>query len=228
MSGGWIQCGCLLALVVVSVARGASSTQPAAAMVAERAGETSSRDAYADVPLRADGGRSGRQTSVAPQPPPSSGLEYSRVLAALGVVVGLIFLLRWMARGFLGLPRRGSSRAVRVLGRTMIAPRQQVMLLQVGRRVVVVGDSAGRMQPLAEISDADEVAALVGQMGEERPEPRAFGNLFTRSRRTYEIEEPTPAPLQDADETETVNSAREEISGLMQKVRLLSSQFKGT
>src|SRR5205807_5266705 len=135
----------------------------------------------------------------------------------------------WAGRGMLGLPgRRGSSRAVRVLGRTVVSPRQQVMLLQVGRRIVVVGDSAGRMQPLAEIIDADEVAALVGQMGEERPEPRKFGNLFSRSRRTYEIEEPAAPPLRDAEDTETVNSAREEISGLMQKVRLLSSQFKGS
>ncbi len=52
---------------------------------------------------------------------------------------------------------------MRLLSRTVLSPKQQVLLLQVGRRVIVVGDGgAAGMRPLCEITDPDEVAALVG------------------------------------------------------------------
>ena len=95
---------------------------------------------------------------------PAAGLSTSRLILALAVVLGLIFGLRYLARR--AFPQAAGGRptgAVRVLGRTSVAPRQQVMLLQVGRRVLVVGDSGGAMRSLAEISDPDEVASLIGQ-----------------------------------------------------------------
>ena len=66
-----------------------------------------------------------------------------------------------------------------------MSPKQQVLLLQVGRRVVVIGDGGGAgMRPLCEITDPDEVAALVGDLksADAAIAPaRSFGTLFKRA-----------------------------------------------
>lgn len=168
-------------------------------------------------------------------PTQPQALDYPRVLAALGIVIGLIFVMRWFGRLFFpAATGRGKSRAVEVLSRSPLSPKQQVMLLRVGQRLLVVGDSGSQMNPLCEITDPDEVAALVGQLRDEKMQipKRAFGTLFGRSRQAFEAEEPAPNAghneLREPEENDApVASAREELSGLRDRVRLLAEQFKG-
>lgn len=168
-------------------------------------------------------------------PSKPQSLDYPRVLAALGIVIGLIFVLRWFGRFFFpATGGRGKSRAVEVISRSPLSPKQQVMLLRVGRRLIVVGDSGSQMNPLCEITDPDEVAALVGQLqGERSSTPaRAFGSMFGRSRQVFEAEDdgrPPPSEgLREPEEQDPpVATAREELSGLRERVRLLAEQFKG-
>jgi flagellar biogenesis protein FliO len=103
------------------------------------------------------------------------------------VVLGLIFFLKWGSRRLFALPAAGrSSRTVQVLTRSVLAPRQQVMLLQVGRRVLVVADSGSQMSNLCEITDPDEVAALLGQIRSEKESAaNAFGSLLGRVRKGF-------------------------------------------
>ena len=163
------------------------------------------------------------------------GLDYARGLAALGIVLGLIFVLRWFGRRiFPATTGRSRNRAVEVISRSPLSPKQQVMLLRVGQRLIVVGDSGSQMSPLCQITDPDEVAALVGQLRDENlPMPkRAFGSLFGRSRKAFDSEEPARAvasdELREPDEDQPpVATAREELSGLRERVRLLAEQFKG-
>ena len=163
-----------------------------------------------------------------------SGMDYPRVLGALAIVIGLIFVLRWVGRSvFPAVSGKGASRAIEVLSRSPLSPKQQVLLLRVGRRLVVVGDTGGQMNPLCEISDPDEVAALVGQIRDEKSTALmggAFGTMFRRSRKGFEdaevSNEPPAPPLQDDEEFAPVTSARQELSGLRERVRLLSEQFK--
>lgn len=161
-------------------------------------------------------------------------MDYSRVLGALALVLGLIFLMRWGSRFFFpSTAGRRATRAIEVIARAPLSPRQQVMLIRVGRRLIVVGDSGSQMNALCELSDSDEVAALVGQLQDEKltPSTNAFGGMFGSSRRTFQSDDPTPAsaPLIDEpDQTQTVASARDEINGLRDRVRLLAQQFKGT
>lgn len=175
-------------------------------------------------------------------PAPSQGLEFARIATALGIVIGLILVMRWLAKRFFVTPgRNGASRVVQVLSRTPLAPKQQLLMIQVGRRIVVAADSGGQMNSLCEITDPDEVASLVGQMLEERGagSPKSFGSLFSKMRRGFDDE---PAPEEpaftgrgdreaggaEADEAEdpALSSTRSELRGLMDKVRLLSRQFK--
>ena len=123
----------------------------------------------------------------------------------------------------------------------MISPKQQLLVVQVGRRLVVVGDSGQQMNPLCEITDPDEMAALIGQIHEEKRESPAgaFGAIFGRAGSAFEKENGEPQrPVDVAEEADDsadsstgpshVQGARDELSGLMDKVRVMSRQFRRT
>jgi flagellar biogenesis protein FliO len=163
--------------------------------------------------------------------PVAPSMDYGRVLGALGVVIALIFLLRWAAKFFFpSVAGRSPSHIVEVLARSMLTPKQHVVLIRVGRRLIVVGDSGAQMNTLCEIADPDEVASLVGQLRDEKISAASgFGSLFGRfSRRFDASEEPDTPPLRDAEDppADSEASARSELDGLRDRVRLLAEQFK--
>jgi flagellar biogenesis protein FliO len=170
----------------------------------------------------------------------SQGLELPRIAGALAIVIGLIFALQWGGRKLFRNGAVGrSTRAVQVLARAPLAPRQHVVLLRVGRRIIVVGDSGSQMNALCEITDADEIAALLGQLQDEKSmlPTRAFGALFSRAKQDMEdhqedpagddaaSEMPDPSTAETADDA-SISDTREEITGLMAKIRLLSTHFR--
>ena len=230
----------------------APTTAPARpAVVAAAAGES---------PVSLKRGGSGATAVPTSQPasasarlaPPQVGL--TRVFSALAIVIALILVLRWIYRRLSsGIGGHRPSQAVRVLGRNVISPRQQVLVLQVGRRVVVVGDSGQQMNPLCEITDAAEVAELVAQLRVERAEPlaRKFSTLFGRADAKYdappppmfrpgalagdesdggdegeEPEYPRALPPGAGEDANVVAATREELDGLIDRVRGLSNQFR--
>jgi flagellar biogenesis protein FliO len=154
----------------------------------------------------------------------SNPLDISRVLLALGIVLGAIFLLRWFGQRVL-LKNGGlrGNKAIHVVSRSMLSPKQQVLMLRVGKRLIVVGDSGGQMSTLCEISDPDEVAGLLGESIKEPAEGRkSFGAMFKRAEEPFE-ESPEPPEPVGLDEATT----RQEINGLLSKVQLMRKQFKG-
>jgi flagellar biogenesis protein FliO len=162
---------------------------------------------------------------------PASGMDTFRVLAALAMVIVVIFLLRWIAQQFFGMPTaKKSSRAVQVLSRSMISPKQQVLLVQVGRRVIVVGDNSGQMSPLAQITDADEIAELVGQLREDKTtaSAKSFGNIFGRAQTKFE--EPDEREDKREERPDDLDPAlattHAELSGLMDKVRSVAQGMR--
>jgi flagellar biogenesis protein FliO len=199
--------------------------------------------------------RAGAKTST----PGTGGFDVRRLLISLGVVVALILLMRFGLKRMFGVaaaPR--SSRAVQVLTRSPLSPRHQLMVLRVGRRLLVVaeGGGSGQMNTLSEITDPDEVAALLGQLQDDQGERAAkFGSVFGKMRRPYETdvdggddeEETGPRPVSEsvdpfdpgdgngsrgdraaaAAADPAVTTTRQEVLGLMDKVRILSRQFKG-
>src|SRR5881394_2838588 len=120
-----------------------------------------------------------------------------RVVGALGVVIGSILIVRWASRKFFGLQAGGiGSGPVQVLSRMAIAPRQQLMLIQVGRRIVLVGNCGTSMNPLCEISDADEVAALAGELQQKKrtSATSAFLSIFGKAGAKFEAEQQEASP----------------------------------
>jgi flagellar biogenesis protein FliO len=162
-------------------------------------------------------------------------LDVPRLLLALGVVLGAIFLLRWIGQRLV-LKNGGlrGNKAIAVVSRSMLSHKQQVIMLRVGKRLIVVGDSGGQMNALCEISDPDEVAGIIGESGKESEgkSRKSFGTIFRRAEEPFaesaEAEEPEaaevptePIGLDDAATT------REQINGLMSKVQMMRKQFKG-
>lgn len=176
------------------------------------------------VPIRR--GPTLAESRAASAPRNSSPLSMWRVGFALAVVLGAIFALRWASRRMLGLPPgAGSTPAVRVVGRSIIAPRQQVLLLQVGRRVLVVANSGATMNSLCEITDPDEVAAILGQASRPAQAGGAFASAFAQASTTFG-EEPQAIGARATDGEGTADAARTEINGLLEKVRTLSRSFR--
>lgn len=198
-------------------------------MCAICAGQTTSpvqRDPIERQPI---GNRATTRSAVVTNNPPTpirdSWADAPRVIMALGVVLGLIFGLRWIGKRY--FPNLAGGRAagvVRVLSRSSITPRQQVLLVQVGKRVLVVADNGTQMNSLANISDSDEVAALLGQLNAKSESPaEPFDEKLGAAESTYD------APANRFEETvpdESVETpASDEINGLMEKVRALAKQL---
>lgn len=100
----------------------------------------------------------------------SGGMSVLDLLAALGLVIGLIFAGRSVVRRMVPGGSAGrSNSAVQVLSRTTVAPRNHVLLLRVGGRVLIVGDSTAGLRTLGEMTEAEEVADLLSQVSSEKP-----------------------------------------------------------
>ncbi len=152
-----------------------------------------------------------------------------RVVGALGVVLGCIFIVRWAGKKFLGLQT--------TLSRTPVSPRQQLMLIQVGRRIVLVANCGVQMNALCEISDADEVASLAGQLQERRrtSATSAFLSIFGKAGAKFEaqqepiaspqVNEPDDEPSSDPVEPELATT-RQEMRGLMDRVHQLAQHYR--
>ncbi len=154
---------------------------------------------------------------------------------ALCVVLGLIFVLRWAGKRMTGSVGGRQSRAIQVISRSTIAPRQQLMLVRVGRRVVLVANCGVSMSPLCEINDADEVAQLLGQVQEEKSDSvsRAFAGLFKREEAKFDSDEGGeddgnfPAERdRDIDPDGPMGTTKQEISELLDKVRGMTGEFR--
>jgi flagellar biosynthetic protein FliP len=91
--------------------------------------------------------------------------EFLRVGLALGVVIGLLLLLRLTVRRMGGLAGGGRpSGVVEVLARYPIARAQQLVLLQLSGRIVLLHQSRAGMTTLSEVTDPDEVASLLAKV----------------------------------------------------------------
>jgi flagellar protein FliO/FliZ len=75
--------------------------------------------------------------------------------------VGLIFLASWLLRRAGGRQVRGGQEVMQILARKSISARQQLLLVRLGQRLVLVGSSSGALSTLSEITDEAEVASML-------------------------------------------------------------------
>ena len=81
-------------------------------------------------------------------------VDYFQWSGGLLLILALIFCLVWMLRKMGGV-RSMSGGQLQVLGGVALGARERAVLLKVGRKNLLVGVSAGRVQTLCELSDED-------------------------------------------------------------------------
>lgn len=106
-----------------------------------------------------------------------------RMIGALGLVVGLIVLVRRVLKRFGGplAHARAPSGVIEVLGRFPLVRGQTLLLIKVDRRVLLIGQSSQGLTTLSEIIDPEQVASLVQRTTHDRGDSfsRQFERLIT-------------------------------------------------
>jgi flagellar biogenesis protein FliO len=115
----------------------------------------------------------------------------STVVGSLGLVLGLFLLVAWMMRRTIPaanvvLP----GEVLEVLGRAPLAGRQQVHLVRLGSKLVLVSATPAGMEALSEVTDPEEVQRLTGLCRQAHPNSSSavFRHVFQQV--TGEQEQP--------------------------------------
>jgi flagellar biogenesis protein FliO len=117
-----------------------------------------------------------------PQPLPGFFSTFLRLILALGLTIGLIYLtvwglkVLWEKKGFTGVSESGKP--VRILASVYLAPRKSIQLVEVGRRILVVGSGNEEVHPLDVITDPEEIEAIRKECQQGFPE--VFGRFMHR------------------------------------------------
>lgn len=142
----------------------------------------SARKPSAPIPLDSES-RAKRSPGPSPESPQTGWRNAASVAGSLGVVLGLFFVAAWvMRRGSVGVLPVLPTEVVEVLGRAPLAARQQVHLIRLGAKLVLVSASPAGIEPLSEVTEADEVQRLVGlcRQGHPSSATAAFRQVFSK------------------------------------------------
>jgi flagellar biogenesis protein FliO len=103
------------------------------------------------------------------EPGPSLGGFFVGSVAVVALLGGALVLLRRFGKNSRLL---GNGGPIRILARKPLTPKQEVFLLEVGGRVILVGSTREQLSALGEFRGPDEVAALRAQLPELRSDFR--------------------------------------------------------
>lgn len=147
-------------------------------------------------PLARQNGHADSASGATVQPPRAGWL---RSTLALGLVIGLILLLGWGYRvttgagGAAALLRGRHAGLVEVITRVPLRPRQALLLVRVGPRLVLVGTSAESIRTLHTIEDEVLCARLLGQAARGQPgsSTAEFAQVLQQAEQTPVEPDPT-------------------------------------
>lgn len=122
-----------------------------------------------------------------------SGPSLGGFVAASVAVVLLLGGAFWLLRRYGASSRLlGAGGPIQVLGRRPLGARQELWVVAVGRRALVLGSTSSGLSTLSEITHPDELAALRAEAPERRAdsERKAFADSLRKEMKG----EPLPAP----------------------------------
>ena len=148
-------------------------------------------------------------------------------LAALGVVIAIVFGIRWLLRrGGVVSTAAPQGGIVEVLSRTTVAPRSHVVLMRVGTRILVVSDSPNGMRTLASVHDPEEVAELLGAVDSAKSTSMSqrFGSVMKKLSGQWTSEEQSLEPDEFAanETTEADDQAGGALSSLRGRIAAMT------
>lgn len=102
--------------------------------------------------------------------PASPTRALTTVAGSLGIALGLLLIIAWCARRFAPagsaiLPKE----AVELIGRSPLAARQQMQLVRIGNKLLLIAISPGGVKTLTEINEPAEVERLLGLCRRDQP-----------------------------------------------------------
>lgn len=164
-----------------------------------------------DVVIRPPDGDVGRTTTSVPW--------YRSGLVSLALVLLVVGGAAVVARRYFKTDGGSGGETMRTLARTHLSPKQSVVLMQLGRKLVFVGVTPEGMTPLRTVDDPEEEAALRGaQVRARGKRERRFESLLDRE--TARFSEPADAALETATrDTKRTDGARREVLSLVAKLR---------
>jgi flagellar biogenesis protein FliO len=168
-------------------------------------------DDYAGRPINRDGNSAPSPSTRGSANTGSTDTGLGRSILAFGAVIGLILLMKPIGRKLLGATATAKpSRVMQVVTRCPLTPKQQLLMIRIGQRLVVVGDSGTQLTALCQITDADEVASITGALQREPAAgiPKTFQGLFGKARNAYEDESSTSTDPDPGMDRRSANSAR--------------------
>jgi flagellar biosynthetic protein FliO len=158
---------------------------------------------------------------------PSPWKTFVSLIVVLALIVGATYLFKRFALN----AKRGSTLAgVEILARSNMNPKQSLCLVQLGNRLVLLGQSPNHISTLQTIEDPDEIAQIMGQMEQKKSLSitNTFNKLFHREKDFYQNDESSVFPL-DIEDNPDQNQpsqqwcqAKGELSSLLDKVKGLS------
>ncbi len=148
---------------------------------------------------------------------------YSGGVWPLVIVLGILMLLCWIVRRWNPSVRAAESGVLRTAARVGVGPKQQIVLVQLGRRYVLVGVCGDGMRVLSEIDDPDEVAELAARTGTSLARGAgAFDHQLLEQASNFVEPESVPEVAQDVTRRRS-SRASQQLNRLLQRLRKLQS-----
>lgn len=180
------------------------------------AAEPSRQDDFENRPVTfpADSRRQLRQGSARDTAPMPS-IWPALFMVAL-ICGGFVFLLVMIKKYLPGHRQLFSHPAMEILGRTHFDQRRYASLLRVGKRIIVIGVSPDEMRTLSEITDDEEITAI---MEVARPKSEMGLTIFQKLFKRHVID--TEAAETRALAREKAMELEEQMSSLKERVRAM-------
>lgn len=109
---------------------------------------------------------------------PFSGEAVFQLVLSLGVVVGLILLIAWLLRRFSGITP--AAKNMRVIGALSLGTREKAVLVQVGKKQLLLGVAPGRVnlleafdEPVVEVVENGTFSEKLSEVIQKRGRPDA-------------------------------------------------------
>ena len=155
-----------------------------------------------------------------PNPSPGIFSTLLRLLFALALTIGLVIAtiwclkIVWEKRGWNNQADEGKP--VKVLTSTFLSPRKVIHLVEIGKRILVVGAGTDEMNCLDVITQPEEVEAL--RQAAQQGFPKVFRHVLQKHE-TAEQEEETQKIVEESTKV---------VGGYVEKLRKISQKKKTT
>lgn len=113
------------------------------------------------------GGQSGSEARRVQGARRETGGGWLETLGALAAVAALLLAARYLVKRAGKNPVGGAPGVVGVLARKALGPRQELVLVRLGAKLILVGASPNGLNAISEVTDPQEVQRLVESAGQE-------------------------------------------------------------